>query len=121
MTLDPFGLLPERREAPLDLFSATSRYRGLPLLTCRDREGREIVYVARRWVPPPELFADAGRYQVREGDRVDTIAADQFGDPSLFWRLADANRALAPAELTSRVGRFLRITLPAGMPGAPAI
>lgn len=119
-TLDPYGLMPARTDAPLDLFSPTSRYRGLPLLTMHDRAGREIVYVARRWVPPPELFAEAGRYQVRDGDRVDTIAADQIGDPMLHWRLADANRAIAPSDVI-RPGRWLSIPLPEGVPGPPAI
>src|SRR6202040_3747478 len=107
------------RGPPLVFFPPGTRARGLPLLTYRDRGGREIVYVARRWVPPPELFADAGRYQVREGDRLDIIAAQQFGDASLFWRIADAHRVLDPGELTMPVGRWLRITLPAGMPGPP--
>jgi hypothetical protein len=115
--MDPFGLMPAPQQMPLEAFSETSRYRGLTLLAVRDREGREIVYVARRWVPAPEAFADVARYQVRDGDRIDNIAAAQFGDPDLYWRLADANRALAPAELTARIGRWLRITMPEGIAG----
>jgi hypothetical protein len=119
--MDPFSLIPQQREAPLDAFSETSRYRGLPLLTYRDREGREIVYVARRWVPPPSALAEVGRYQVKQGDRIDLIAASQIGDAELYWRIADANAALAPAELTSRTGRRLRITMPEGVPGPQTI
>ena len=115
--IDPFSLIPSPQEMPLEPFGETSRYRGLPLLIHTDAEGREIVYVGRRWVPAPELFADIGRYQVREGDRIDNIAAALLGDPELYWRIADANRALAPSELTERIGRWLRITLPDGLPG----
>jgi hypothetical protein len=120
--MDPFSLIPSPQEAPLNAFSETSRYRGLPLLTYHDREGREIVYVTRRWVPPPAAMAEVGRYEVKEGDRIDMIAASQIGDPELYWRIADANAALAPGELTapSRVGRRLRITMPEGVPGPQA-
>ncbi|TKD47382.1 LysM peptidoglycan-binding domain-containing protein [Azotobacter chroococcum] len=115
--IDPASLVPSSQDTPLEPFAETSRYRGLPLLTYRDAAGREVVYVARRWIPPPEVFADVARYQVREGDRLDNIAAAHLGDPELYWRIADANRALAPSELTERIGRWLRLTLPAGFPG----
>jgi hypothetical protein len=115
--MDPFSLIPAPQELPLNAFLDTSRYRGLPLLRLRDRAGREIVYVARRWVPPPAAFATVGLYTVREGERIDVIADSQIGDPELYWRIADANAALAPDELTARVGRKLRITMPQGVAG----
>jgi hypothetical protein len=108
------GFAPDNR---VDPFPETSRYRGLGTRILTDAAGREIVYVARRIVPAPERFAEVGQAEVKEGDRIDTIAADQIGDPELCWRLADANRALHPAELTERNGRRLRITLPEGLPG----
>ena len=49
---DPFSLTPSPQEAPLELFSESSRYRGLPLLTHRGADGRVVVYVGRRWIPP---------------------------------------------------------------------
>lgn len=115
--IDPYALIPPPQELPLRPFGETSRYRDLPLLVHVDRDGREIVYVGRRWVPPPELFAEIGRYQVRDRDRIDNIAAALLGDPELHWRIADANRALVPSDLTARVGRWLRITLPDGLAG----
>jgi hypothetical protein len=115
--MDPFSLIPGAQDAPLSAFSESSRYRGLPVLRCQDADGREIVYVGRRWIPLPEMFADVGRYQVRDGDRLDNLAAEFLGNPQLYWRLADANAALAPGELTARIGRWLRITMPAGVAG----
>ncbi|NBA93506.1 LysM domain-containing protein [Pseudomonas sp. R5(2019)] len=115
--INPTSMVPSSPDTPLAPFAQNSRYSGLPLLVYRDAVGREVVYVARRWVPPAELFADVARYQVRDCDRLDNIAADHLGDPELFWRIADANRALAPSELTERIGRWLRLTLPAGFPG----
>ncbi len=53
-----------------------------------------------------------------QGERLDNIAATFLGDPELFWRLADANRAMQPEELVQTVGRRLRITLPEGITGS---
>ena len=52
------------------------------------------------------------------GDRLDNITSAFLGDPEQFWRVADANGAMRPEELTERVGRRIRITLPEGIPGA---
>jgi len=52
-----------------------------------------------------------------EKDRLDNIAAHYLGDPEQFWRLADANNAMRPEELTEEVGRRLRVTHPEGMTG----
>lgn len=98
-------------------FPPGSRYAGLPALTV-DLDGVAVRYVDRRFVPPPGRLAAIGEHVVTEGERDDTIAAAELGDPELFWRLADANGVLHPAELTARPGTRLRITLPDGVPGA---
>jgi nucleoid-associated protein YgaU len=54
---------------------------------------------------------------VAEGERLDQIAAQRLGDPEQWWRIADANDALVPAEL-EEPGTTLRITRPDGIPGA---
>ncbi len=51
--------------------------------------------------------------QVREGDRRDLLAHAQLGDAALWWRMADAQGVLDPAELDRPAGRWLRVTLPA--------
>ena len=45
-------------------------------------------------------------------------AAQTIGDPELFWRICDANRAMRPEDLTDVPGRRLVITLPEGVQGA---
>jgi hypothetical protein len=47
--------------------------------------------------------------------------APEIGDPELFWRICDANRALRPEALTEEIGRRLRITMPEGIPGVPGV
>ncbi|MFG3055779.1 LysM domain-containing protein [Kitasatospora sp. NPDC048239] len=109
------GGLPQPPQAPA--FPATSRYSGLPLATVW-LEGRQVRYVTRRFVPQPERFAALREHLVAAGERPDTLAAAELGDPERFWLLCDANGVLDPAELTAEVGRRLRVTLPEGVPGA---
>ena len=98
------------------LFGPTSRYYGLDVAT-RVENGAVLAYVRRRFVPPADRFQVLEEHVVIEGERIDNIAARHFGDPTLFWRLCDANNAMRPAELTETIGRRLRITLPAGISG----
>lgn len=102
-----------------DQFPPNSRYHGLPTRMHTTADGRVIVYLARRFVPPPDRFSLLQEHAVAEGDRLDNVTARYLGDAELFWRVADANNAMRPADLTSEIGRRLRITLPEGIP-APA-
>jgi hypothetical protein len=99
-------------------FASTSRYSGLPILILAMPDGNDIPYVARRMLPPAAGFALLQTYSVTQGERIDNIAARFLGDPEQFWRLCDGNGAMRPEDLTARVGRELRITLPQGVPGA---
>ena len=68
-----------------------------------------------------ERFAAVQEHAVAEGDRLDNVAARYLGDPELFGRICDANRALRPDALLETIGRRLRITLPEGLPGGPLV
>ena len=100
-----------------DRFPDNSRYRDVDVATLTTVDGRTIAYLRRRVVPPPESLALLREHVVRAGERLDQVAAAEIGDPEQFWRVADANGAVAPEELTDVPGRRLRITLPAGVPG----
>lgn len=100
------------------LFPPTSRYHGIETTKWQSADGSTIVYLMRRFLPAPEQLELLQEHYVTEGQRLDNITASYLGDPELFWRLCDANRAMIPDELTTTVGRRLRITLPAGIPGA---
>jgi hypothetical protein len=100
-------------------FPITSRYYGLDTATFTTPAGVKIAYLRRRFVPSPERFALLQEHTVTEGERLDNITAEYLGDPEQFWRVADANNAMNPSELTEIIGRKLRITLPEGIPGTP--
>lgn len=113
---DPLQALLQTAANP-DLFPVNSRYHAIEPATLTTPEGRTLVYVRRRFVPPADRFALLQEHLVAQGDRLDNLAASYLGDPELFWRLCDANTAMRPEELTDVIGRLLRITLPEGIPG----
>ena len=100
-------------------FPATSRYSGIEVAYLTDAAGREIAYLRRRILPDPAGLALLAEHLVTEGERLDRITAAYLGDPEQFWRICDGNRVLRPDELTETVNRRIRITLAAGIPGAP--
>jgi len=99
-------------------FPPNSRYCGVAVATLEQKNQEPIAYLKRRFVPPPENFSVMQEHTVVQGDRLDNLAAQYLGDPELYWRLCDANRAIRPAELTETAGTTLAITLPEGVPGA---
>ena len=114
---DPLQALLQFSGSQPGFFPVTSRYHGTGTATMETADGKKIVYLRRRFVPPPERFELLREYTVAGGDRLDNIANQYLGDPEQFWRLCDANGALCPEELTETIGRKLRITLPEGIPG----
>jgi hypothetical protein len=100
-------------------FPPTSRYYGIETATLKTANGQTEVYLRRRFLPPVENFELLVEHVVTEDERLDNIAARYMDDPEAFWRIADANSAMRPEELTETVGRKVRITLPEGIPGVP--
>lgn len=97
-------------------FPLSSRYYGVETSEHETADGKKIVHLRRRFVPPPSRFETVSEHTVTEGERPDHIAAEYLDDPEQFWRLCDANGAVDPAEL-SETGRTVRITLPEGIAG----
>jgi hypothetical protein len=116
-TNDPVQAMLAQTALQRTLFSATSRYYGLDTETLTAPDGRTIIYIARRFVPPADGFQLLQLHTVTQGERLDNITARYLGDPELFWRVADANSAMRPEELVEKIGRRLRITLPQGITG----
>jgi hypothetical protein len=99
-------------------FPPNSRYHDLVIVERLDERGEKVPFLSRRFIPPASAFDTIDEYSVQQGERLDQIAAQEIGDPLLAWRIADANDAIRPEELTETPGRKLRITLAAGFPGA---
>jgi len=104
---------------PSVTFPTDSRYCGSATLQYTAPNGQSVTYLARRFVPSAGApnFATVARHTVRQGDRLDLIAAKYLGDPLLYWLLCDSNGALDPDTLVATPGTVLNITMPQGIPG----
>jgi hypothetical protein len=114
--IDPVQALFDAGVLQTTLFPPSSRYHGIATRKLERPDGRTLVYLARRFVPAPEVFALLREHVVSAGERPDTLAARFLGDSEQYWRMCDANGVLRPDELVSPAGRRIRITLPAGVP-----
>jgi hypothetical protein len=94
------------------MIPVTSRYYGIETARITGADGRETVFLRRRFVPPPDQGSLIGEHAVVEGDRLDNVTARYLGDPEQFWRVCDANRAMQPEVLVDEIGRRLRIAFP---------
>ena len=94
------------------MFDYKSRYYNLETVKLTLPAGREAVYKRRRFLPKGPAMPLLAEVVVTEGDRLDLITARTLGDPEHFWRVADANDAANPFDLTSEAGRVLRVPVP---------
>jgi nucleoid-associated protein YgaU len=104
---------------PTVTFPADSRYYGFKTLSYTDANSQAVSYLERRIVPQPGAsnYATVATHTVRNGDRLDLIAAKYLGDPLMFWLICDANGAIRPGRLLETPGEVLNITMPQGIPG----
>jgi hypothetical protein len=118
----PLQALIQMGALPPVTFPPDSRYYGSATLQYTAPNGRAITYLARRIVPQPGApnYATIATHTVKQGDRLDLLAANYIGDPLIFWLICDANGAIRPDTLVETPGTTLNITLPQGVPGPNA-
>ncbi len=75
-------------------------------------DGTRVPYLKRRLLPQGDSLEAMAVVTVTSGLRPDLLSARMQGDPLQFWRIADANDAMNPFELTKVAGRQLRIPRP---------
>ncbi|WP_112310791.1 LysM domain-containing protein [Pseudogemmobacter bohemicus] len=93
-------------------FPQNSRYANLAVLTRTGPDGAPQYSLARRILPAPERFVPLDRVRLSGDERPDTLAYAAYGDPALWWRIADAAGEPDPAGLSGPEGRLLTIPLP---------
>lgn len=95
-----------------DVFPLNSRYNGVPQLRVTLADGREVTCLGRRIIPDMARYRPMAHHGCVEGDRADQVSAGGYGDPLLYWRIADASGGDDTAELTKPLGRRLMVPLP---------
>jgi hypothetical protein len=89
------------------MFTMRSRYASVANATYQRADGRTVTYKVLRITPDTTAIQN---HSVVQGDRLDLIAFQQYGDPEQFWRICDGNEAVNPDDLTQQVGA--RILIP---------
>lgn len=100
-----------------------SRYATLPVAELTLPDGRVVAFVRRRFLPRPDGSPVLAEVAVADGERLDQFTARTLGDPTQFWRIADANPATTtgdPDHLVDRSGRVLRVPQPQAQPTPPS-
>ena len=85
------------------MFLKNSRYYGLPTVLAQDRSGDPVTAVKLRRLPT----VTGDPLTVQGHDRLDIICDIQYGDPTRYWHIADANTELEANELTRVAGRVI--------------
>ena len=93
------------------MFDSKSRYANVDTLEFQ-LNGRMVQYKKRRFIKALSKFNTFQEIDVSEGDRLDLIAYQKLGNPELFWKICDTNRAMHPLELTDEIGKTLKISNP---------
>lgn len=76
----------------MSVFDAKSRYvRYAAITTAIDRRGRTVACVTPAQIPAQR---ELGRHRLREGQRLDHLAAHYLDDAAGFWRIAELNDAM---------------------------
>jgi len=88
------------------MFERGSRYEKVPTYTVPNAQGEPVTIIKVR--PLPEVEGVVTR-TILQQDRVDLLAYECYRRADLFWRIADANEVMDPAELTNEVGKTVEI------------
>jgi hypothetical protein len=81
------------------MFDPNSRYLKAATYVVTDARGRAVTVVAPP-APPRQLLL--GLHVLRQGERVDHLAAKYLDDPAGYWRIAEQNDALLPDALAEK-------------------
>lgn len=87
------------------MFLDNSRYAGIARETVRTSDGRDVVAVRLRRIPP----SNGTPYTVVGTDRLDILAYRRYGDATRYWHIADANSELEAEALTRAPGRTIKV------------
>ncbi len=94
------------------MFDSSSRYYHLETAKYKGSDGSLVSYKKRRFLTQTEKIETQQEVVVTEGQRLDLIAFQMYGDAEQFWQVCDANNAMNPFDLTKNVGTKLKIASP---------
>lgn len=87
------------------MFLESSRYYRQKSVDTAAKEGRTVKAVTLRRLPP----VSGKTTEVKGNDRLDIMAQRLYKNPTMFWRIADANTELQANELVKKSGRSIKV------------
>lgn len=78
------------------MFDPKSRYAALAPYAVVDRRGRTVQVLPPA---PAPAQSELGIHALRQGQRLDHLAAHYLADPAGFWRICEQNNAMLPDQL----------------------
>lgn len=88
------------------MFDQTSRFASVANYDVTDAEGHTVTIKKTRFIP--EVDAQISR-RIEQPARPDLLAFQYYKAPEQFWRIADANNVMDPAELVAEPGKLIKI------------
>ena len=88
------------------------RYARSAILHRAGPDGKEVAYLARRFLPDPAGLTIAGIAAMEPGDRLDLLSARVLGVSTAWWRVADAHRLIDPGALEVPALQRLKVPIP---------
>ena len=79
------------------MFADKSRYAKVEIMTTKTWEGREVTAIKLRKLP----VVGGSSYSVKQTDRLDILAYQNYNQPQKFWHIADANSELDAVQLVA--------------------
>lgn len=79
------------------MFDPKSRYGKAEACEVKDKRGRLVKIVLP---PPPPEQVLLGLHLLKQGERLDLLAARYLNDPAGYWRIAEQNEVMLPEALT---------------------
>jgi len=81
------------------MFDNNSRYKDAVEYEVDDARGRKVKAVANPKAKQQDIL---GFHLLKQGQRIDHLAARYLNNPAGFWRIAEANNAMLPEALTEQ-------------------
>ena len=88
------------------MFDPSSRYASVETYQVLDAQGNTVTIKKIRFIPVTNSVLSR---QIIAGDRPDLMAYAYYQDATRFWRIADANQVMDPAELVATPGQWISI------------
>jgi phage tail protein X len=89
------------------MINSTSRYAQSNIIVSKDLDGNDV-----RVIVPSKQIAytfQSTNYQIKQFDRLPDLAYKFFGNPTLWWIIADANPEVMLWDVVLPAGTIIRI------------